>query len=100
MAYEEILKYYHWYNTFYPVDPTPLKDFLRSGAIYVSGRTKRGLQPLIFLSIRKFIDQKISVEMLEVMTSYFLDFVINNYMLAGRVENWFMVIDTSQEGPG
>ena len=32
------------------------------------------------------------------MSCYFFDFVVNNYMLDGRVENWLMVIDCKDIG--
>ena len=82
----------------FPIDPTPFKDFLKSGAIYYAGRAKRGLQPLIFMNVRKFCDNPISVDELSQMSFFFFDYMCNNFMLDGKVENWLMVIDCKNVG--
>ena len=94
-AYQEIFIQHNWINETFPIDPRPFKTFLQSGALYCNdgGRAKRGLQPIVVLNLRKFIDQSVEPEILEPMSSYFFDFVVRNYMVQGRVENWFMIID-------
>jgi hypothetical protein len=60
-AYQIIMKHHTWYSSSFPCDGTPYLDFLRSGALYVSGRCKRGHQPIIVINIKKFIEQKKTV---------------------------------------
>lgn len=42
-TYDEIVEYDQWVKMTFPIDPTPFKDFLKSGALYYAGRAKKGL---------------------------------------------------------
>jgi hypothetical protein len=41
-AYQIIQRHHTWYSASFPCDGTPFLSFLRSGALYVSGRCKLG----------------------------------------------------------
>jgi len=68
-------------------------SFLRSGALYVSGRCKKGHQPIIVINIKKFIEQKRTVTELQDISTYFFDWVERYMLVQGRVESWFLLMD-------
>ena len=54
-----------------PTDPTKFRNFLEKGAIYFSGRLDRaGLQPVIVMDTKKFIDLDIGIEDFENCLKY------------------------------
>lgn len=87
------MKHHNWYSSSFPCDGTPYLDFLRSGALYVSGRCKRGHQPVIVINIKKFIEQKKTVTQLQEISTYFFDWVERYMLVKGHVESWFLIID-------
>jgi hypothetical protein len=89
------MKHHLWYSTNFPCDGSPYMSFLRSGALYVSGRCKVGHQPVVVINIRKFIDQKRSMSELQDISTYFFDWVEKYYLVQGRVESWFLLMDCS-----
>jgi hypothetical protein len=61
--------------------------------VYISCRAKDGLQPVVFLNLKVFIEQKKSMQELEVIVNFYFDWVVENMMIPGHVENWLIVID-------
>lgn len=87
------MKHHNWYSTNFPCDGSPFLSFLRSGALYVSGRCKRGHQPVIVINIKKFIEQKKTMSELQDISTYFFDWVERYMLVKGRVESWFLILD-------
>ena len=47
------------------------------------------------INIRKFIDQKRSMSELQDISTYFFDWVEKYFLVQGRVESWFLLMDCS-----
>ena len=73
--------------------------FLQSGAVYISGRLdKAGLQPIIVIDVKKFIDMDMDIPELEDNLKFIFNWVVEQLFSLGRVEQFFVIVDL--EGVG
>ena len=75
------------------MDFSKLYNHLQSGFLYCSGRTKVGYHPIININVKKFIDEKKSLEDIVDTASYFFDWIIRNMIVSGKVETIFVIVD-------
>ena len=97
-AYDEMQVHHKWKKETYPINGKKYLKFLTSGALYISTRAKRGMQPVIVMNLKKFIDANVELADLEVIACFYFDYIINNYLLPGYVENWILIIDMKDVG--
>ena len=68
-------------------------SFLRSGQLYIYGRDKN-FRPIVVFSAKKFkIEDGINEEKLIKCFTYFFEYLMNNLLIPGQVENWVQITD-------
>lgn len=60
--------------------------FLNNGALYISGRAKKGKQVVININVTRLVQRGIHLESLIETSVYFFDWVIRNMMVKAHVE--------------
>ena len=66
---------------------------LNSGAIYCTGRTKDGFQPVIIFNLKKLHSISPQLEERAKCAWLFFEWVLNNMMVPGHIESWFIIMD-------
>lgn len=70
-----------------PTDMKKHRGFFDTGAVYYAGRLDRaGLQPMIVIDIKKFIDMKIEIPELEENLKFVFYWSVEHLLEIGRVE--------------
>jgi hypothetical protein len=67
------------------------------GFIYALKRDS-SFRPVVYISVDKMVKSKITYEELEDLLSFFFDYIINQAMVPGKVENWVAVVDLHNVG--
>ena len=70
---------------------------LNSGMLYAYKRDL-SFRPVVIINVRKVIKQKVDITLLERTTCFFMDLLINQAMVPGRVENFFVIMDCDGMG--
>lgn len=89
---EAIQRHFEWiaewpkYQTMYPL----VQSILNSGGLYIHGRDKF-YRPLIVLRPAKIAEYPYQVQL--ACTYFFLELILDNMMIPGKIENWVMLID-------
>lgn len=65
--------------------------------MYVFGVSK-GYQPVIVINVRRLINENKLVDNLQDATMYFFDWIINNMLIPGHVEQWTCIMDFKDVG--
>jgi hypothetical protein len=79
------------------VNPSVL-EYLNSGAVYISARAKQGLQPVIFMNVKRFTEINKPLEEVMEGANYMFRWIIENLMCPGHVESWIVVMDFKDVG--
>lgn len=58
----------------------------------MNGRDNR-FRPILVLKTKKFIDLKLGIEDLKLAMTCFSEYMLDNALLPGQVENWIIVND-------
>ena len=96
LTFENIKFEIEWRKNNLPVNLNDeINQILNLGFIYVHGRDKC-FRPLIFLNPGKYDKNKFTLESWKKSINYFIEFVINNCLINGRVENWNVIIDCKE----
>jgi len=75
----------------------PIKDILREGIIYGYKRDKC-FRPIIMINCEKILKNANKIDLLVSATNFFLDYVINNAMVPGKIESWTTIFDLNTIG--
>lgn len=67
--------------------------------MYFSGRDCN-YKPIIVLDAKKVRDSSINVNDLVNVLGFFFNFIVENMMIEGQVENWVIIIDLGKIGFG
>ena len=94
-AYKRMIKYIEWYNNTFPLNIQPEDEaikILNSGFCYVYGRDHQ-FRPIIFC--QPYILQKFKFSDEEVVKAsiFICQYMINNMLIPGQIENWIMFIN-------
>ena len=96
-AYERMIKYFKWYNNFFPLSFTPkdkVIEILNSGFAYCFGRDHEFRPNLI---VQPYIYQdklrNHSGEDLLRACIFLCEYVKNNLLIPGQIENWNMIVN-------
>ena len=93
VTFENIKFEIEWKKNNLPIELTDeINKILNLGFIYVHGRDKC-FRPLIILNPGKYDKTKFPFESWKNALNYFIEFVINNCLINGRVENWDLIVD-------
>ncbi|KAL4493052.1 hypothetical protein ABPG72_003137 [Tetrahymena utriculariae] len=74
-----------------------IKQFLETGAFYVHGRDNR-FRPILVINVKRLNFKNIKIELILDSMTYFFEFIINNMMLPGQIENWVVILDLGNIG--
>lgn len=80
-----------------PVTTDGIESLIDSGLIYAYKRDK-SFRPVLIMNMKKILKTEESLENLLRLTMYWVECLINDGMIAGKVENWFCIVDC--EGVG
>lgn len=84
-----------WKKSFFPFRfDKHLSEILNSGFIYCFGRDKR-FRPILVLSPKVYIanEKKYSFEQWLESIIYFMEYLIQNLLIPGQLENWIIITD-------
>lgn len=91
-CYVDMLRHLKWRDENLPVNREDIKDIINNGYIYVHGRDKN-MHPIIVINCKRFITVN-TKDVLKV-AYYWLEFIISNLFVEGKVEQWRVIIDLS-----
>lgn len=87
------------HNEKMPDNPTQFSQFLDSGAVYIPGRlSKKGMQPVIVIDIKKFVTMDLDVPTLEENLKFIFNWAVQHMCLTGHVEQFFIIVDLTDVG--
>ncbi|CAD8176178.1 unnamed protein product [Paramecium octaurelia] len=90
-------QYEEWVKTLPISFDQQVEQFLKAGIIYIQGRD-HSYRPIIVLNAYKVNFNEMSLEQYLKGLTYFLQVVVNDMMVPGRVENWVILIDLDYKG--
>ena len=73
------------------------KDDLELGVLYGFKRDIR-MHPVIIINVRRMVDTKIDLDRLVSVGDFFLNYVIENAMIPGKIESWTCIFDLKDVG--
>jgi len=93
-----ILEYIEWKKANLPVKLTPaMTTYLNSGILYVHGRDNR-FRPIIVMNSYMINPKTLDLDGFLGMCTYYLEYLMNNLMLPGQIENWIIFNDLNNMG--
>ena len=91
-------EYITWRTTKLIVDDKfSIRKHLEKGMMYFCGRDCN-YKPVLVLDIKKISDSDIKTEELINIMGFFYNFIVENMMIEGQVENWVIIIDLGKVG--
>ena len=96
-TYDEIVEHAKWQAEFVVSDPAPFKNDLELGVLYGYKRDMK-MHPVIFINVRRMLDTGIELDRLVAMGDFFLNYVISNAMIPGKIESWTCIFDLKDVG--
>lgn len=86
-------QYDEWQKKMLPLQLSKnIQQHLNNGLIYACGRDYK-FRPLVVINVQKILERKMSEnELLELMGFYY-QYLIENFLIEGQVENWVSIID-------
>jgi hypothetical protein len=96
-AYERMIKYFHWYQNFFPLTFKPKDkaiEILNSGFAYCYGRDHEFrpnliVQPYIYQNHMKDYSENDLIR----ATVFLCEYCKNNLLINGQIENWNMIVN-------
>lgn len=93
-----ITKQIQWKKTFFPfqINDNTI-SILNSGFMYICGRDCH-YRPVFIIHAKSYFDlrDKFSYQEIFMAIIFFLEYVINNMMIVGQIENWIMITDITK----
>lgn len=96
-AHAAIMENHEWKSKVNLTLTDPILAEFKKGWIYCYKRDK-SMRPVMIVSVRKLIDANVGLEMAVDVADVFLDYVIKNTMVPGKVENWTAIFDMRDVG--
>ncbi|KMZ80380.1 hypothetical protein PVIIG_06018 [Plasmodium vivax India VII] len=94
-CYYDMLRHLEWRDENLPVKYEDVEDMLKKGYIYVHGRDKQ-MHPIIIINCKNFISAS-AKDVLKV-AYYWMEFIISELFIEGKIEQWRVIIDLSSCG--
>lgn len=69
----------------------------KSGLLYMHGRDHR-FRPILVLKAIKFNEMKLTADEVKEFMTYFSEYLLDNALLPGQIENWIMITDLTGIG--
>ena len=92
-----MMEHAQWRTNTLDLNYENFKEDLELGVIY-GLRRDINMRPIIIVNVRRVIDTKITVERLLAVASFFLEYVIKNAMIPGKIESWTCIFDMKDVG--
>ena len=73
------------------------KEDLELGVLYGYKRDIK-MHPVIFINVRRMLDTRIPIDRLVTMGDFFLNYIITNACIPGKIESWVCVFDLKDVG--
>ena len=101
-SYERLINYMAWHKSFFPLNFQPkdkVCELLNSGFCYCYGRDHQ-FRPLIIVQPFIYKDRMdyFSEEDLRKATIFLCEYIMNNMLIKGQIENWIMIINCKDVG--
>jgi hypothetical protein len=96
-AHDGIVANHTWRQQVNISDISKVEQGLKAGWIYGYMRDK-SQRPVIIINCRTMIDSGVSIEQVVEVADFFLNYVITNGMVPGKVENWTAIFDLRNVG--
>lgn len=74
-----------------------IRKHLDQGMMYFVGRDCN-YKPILVMNVKKIHDSEISTDELVNITGFFFNFIVENMMIEGQVENWVIIIELQGMG--
>jgi hypothetical protein len=90
-----LLQHFEWRKSYFPFTITnKAMEILNSGFIYVHGRDSL-YRPIMIINAKFYVDNmnKYTYEDFLCCVIYFIEYMINNLLIPGQVENWIIITD-------
>jgi len=92
-ALQNIKSHVQWKQTTNPLQLDPrLQQHLNSGAVYIYGRDNQ-FRPIIVIDMGKLSSSGLDDVSIIKLLTFWLEEVVQEFMLPGQVENWIFIID-------
>ena len=92
-SFKNIKHEIEWKAANLPVQLTDdMTKILNCGFMYFHGRDNR-YRPLIFFNPGKYDNKAFPIETWQKAVNFFIDYMINNTLIPGKVENWNIIVD-------
>jgi len=75
----------------------PIQEFLEKGYLYVHGRDHK-FRPIIIFNVHMIEVKTFDIELMIDTLTYFLEYIVNQLLLPGQVENWIILLDLKNMG--
>ena len=79
------------------MDVNQYRADLELGVVY-GVRRDVNMRPVIIINVRRMVDSRIPVDRLIALTNFFLEYVIKNAMIPGKIESWTCIFDMKDVG--
>lgn len=87
-----------WRKDYLPVECSQkIIDTLKSGLIYHFGRDNR-FRPIIVMRTKLLSESDLTNEEIKLTLAYFIEYMLENAILPGQVENWVTITDMTGVG--
>ncbi len=102
-SYERMIKYINWFHNIFPMEIHPndkIYQLLNLGFLYIYGRDKH-FRPIIICQpsiCQKYIHLFKEKEIIDASVFLF-QFIVNNMLLPGQIENWVMILNFEGSSP-
>ena len=75
--------------------PDDINDIFNSGFMYIHGVDNR-FRPLVFVNPARYDANKYQFHIYEKAIALFVQYIIDNCFIEGKIENWDMIVDLSE----
>ena len=90
--------YTKWRDTYFPITPNQkVFETLKSGLIYHHGRDHR-FRPIIVMRTKLLNECGLTNDEIKLTLAYFIEYMLDNAILPGQVENWVIITDMKDVG--
>jgi hypothetical protein len=92
-----LVSHFEWRKSYFPFSITPKAvELLNSGFIYVHGRDSQ-YRPIMVIDAKFYVENmnKYTYEDFLCCVIYFIEYIINNLLIPGQVENWIILTNVN-----
>ena len=96
VTFDNIKKEVEWKAENLPIQLTDsITKILNTGFIYAHGRDNR-YRPILVLNPGKYDKNLFPFQTWQLASVYFIEFLLNNYLIPGKIENWNIIVDCQE----